>query len=44
VTTEIEGEFPLNEKIFFCAGDLALSFSDGKVAKNKPVRLYVLRR
>jgi hypothetical protein len=44
VTTEANGEFAPNEKDFVESGDVALSFSRLKIAKNRPAHLYVLRR
>jgi hypothetical protein len=44
VTTDVGGEFSLNEKFFVREGDVALSFSNLKIDKDNPAYLYVLRR
>jgi hypothetical protein len=44
ISTEIAASFFLRENWFSKVGDVALSFSDLKIGKNKPIFLYVLRR
>jgi hypothetical protein len=44
ISTEIAASFLLREEWFIKDGDVALSFSDPKLNKDKPVLLYVLRR
>jgi hypothetical protein len=44
ISTEVEASFFLRENWFAKNGDVALSFSDLKIGRNKPIFLYVLRR
>jgi hypothetical protein len=44
ISTEISARFDLNESLFAKEGDVALSFSSLKIAKNEPTFLYVLQR
>jgi hypothetical protein len=44
ITTEKEGGFVLDERMFSRKGDIALSLSDFAVGKNSSATLYVLRK